>query len=1204
MARAKRAAALVVLWLAASTARAEEPVTLSGRVVDPGAKKQGVAGATVWAVTGTAEAPEAHAETTADAEGRFTLEKLPPRGNVERPAAVLIPPQPGYDLVARAPDGRLAWISRVQIAQQNRGRLELPLAEHEDSQGILVDENDRPIRDAEVVPVMLMHGIGLGQGVSTVVVPPALAARIRVKTAADGSFRLPAMPKVSFLYCRFEAGGFLHDLVGWTPSKPVRIKLDRRSGTITGRLKLPDQRRLEGASFVTLRRLGETSPGQTRTIVIAITRRVKVEPDGSYRLEGLPPGRYSLHLEIDPDLPFAAKTDGFSMSTLEPGGTATFPEITLEPAVTITGRVVDAETGRGIPGVSINGYVIQPQGGGSSNLGNGRIRTDAEGRFRVKSAKGQVNLSVSQVPRPYVGPSNQGGARVEVKGDHTWPDIALSKGRSLDGVVVDAQGKPMAGVDLYLTGAVGRPQNFPQFLKVGSDGSFHLDQLPAAGSIAIRALAREEGAASNGAIVLRMQDQKGKLTIAVDPKFAFRMRGTIADRSGKPVPDAQVRVQWLQKLPSDDSRQSGSMGRSAETLTAGADGRFETGPLFPGDEYTLSVNAEGYAPFLTPQILGKPGLARGLGTIRLAGTRGYIEGRVLDSTGKPVAGAEVFNRGNGLLPVRTTTDAQGHFRLEKLFSGHKYAFVRKDGHRFTDALVESDRDDVEIRLLRSDEPLPPWAPVPVPSDDTLRAMARRILTRLWELDPGPRGAQGADRLRSSLVLPMAKIDPALALDWTGRLGSPFEPNVRLAGAEVLAEYDVKAAIEVLRNMATRSMALEKLVELATWYADHDASRALAFAEEAAAQIGPLDRLEQTRAKARLGRLLILLGRKDEGTKLVEEALQAIEAADPKAPVPLNSPDVLFSTARAAALVDLKRAQALAARLQQAYGRRQLNVLIATAVATTDPEQALTLIRTWKDLQPEECNALIEMAYRCGETSPETALKIIDAMKGNLSPMHRAEALGWLAVATARHDRRRACSLIDRAFDAIAGQGERQFIPQRSGEASDVTAARVALCARRVGYPDMESVLARVLAARPANANFAMRYVGRTSSVEALVALLDPATAREMLVQAEESKGSLPMRNEPDDPHTEVINRRGDPNPEGELVAWILADGKQAEPRIDDVLKEVERAQNDVSPGYLLMRVAQVLAASPSRREEMLWGQSYEVWYPGRRPNGD
>jgi hypothetical protein len=211
-------------------------------------------------------------------------------------------------------------------------------------------------------------------------------------------------------------------------------------------------------------------------------------------------------------------------------------------------------------------------------------------------------------------------------------------------------------------------------------------------------------------------------------------------------------------MPGVDPRRSGSTGGVWAIYTTDHSGRFQTGTLVPKDTYSLSVKAKDYAPFRSDAIVGVPGLSKGLGTIKLAGTRGLIAGRVVGSDGKPIADVTVFNRGNGRAEVSSRTDAQGRFRLEGLFNGHKYAFASKEGYRFTGTLVESDTSDLTIRLLRPDEPPPAWKPAQVMPQDQVRELARRILTRLWEIsgkqDEGPR-RQAA---RNQLVMAMARVD--------------------------------------------------------------------------------------------------------------------------------------------------------------------------------------------------------------------------------------------------------------------------------------------------------------------------------------------------------------------------------------------------------------------------------------------------------------
>ena len=120
-----------------------------------------------------------------------------------------------------------------------------------------------------------------------------------------------------------------------------------------------------------------------------------------------------------------------------------------------------------------------------------------------------------------------------------------------------------------------------------------------------------------------------------------------------------------------------------------------------------------------------------MGTIALVETSAAVAGRVVGSDGKPIAGAEVFNRGDGPQPTSTRTGPDGRFRLEGLFAGskfafarrdgvrygrladalkvaqRKYVFVRKDGYRFTGVAVDGEPQDVTIRLLKPDESADP-----------------------------------------------------------------------------------------------------------------------------------------------------------------------------------------------------------------------------------------------------------------------------------------------------------------------------------------------------------------------------------------------------------------------------------------------------------------------------------------------------------------
>ena len=269
------------------------------------------------------------------------------------------------------------------------------------------------------------------------------------------------------------------------------------------------------------------------------------------------------------------------------------------------------------------------------------------------------------------------GVRPEVNGDRTVPDITLSRATTFEGVVVDPAGKTVAGAEIFVMNGVNSTTISSGPIKTRPDGTFRIPQLDPNGQFAIRVRADATAQSPNGAVVVRMKEQKGRLTITVDPRFAFRMHGTVAERAGKPIAGAEVRLNWMRQMPSDDPRRSGSMGGTMALLTTDSSGRFRTAP-FPGDTYTLNLTARGFAPFQTEEFVGARGLSRGLGTIKLVATSGFIAGQVVGSDGKPIAGVTVFNRGNCLQPVTTRTDAAGRFRLEGLFPGTQVR-VRPEG---------------------------------------------------------------------------------------------------------------------------------------------------------------------------------------------------------------------------------------------------------------------------------------------------------------------------------------------------------------------------------------------------------------------------------------------------------------------------------------------------------------------------------------------
>ncbi len=151
------------------------------------------------------------------------------------------------------------------------------------------------------------------------------------------------------------------------------------------------------------------------------------------------------------------------------------------------------------------------------------------------------------------------------------------------------------------------------------------------------------------------------------------------------------------------------------------------------------------------------------------------------------------------------------------------------------------------------------------------------------------------------------------------------------------------------------------------------------------------------------------------------------------------------------------------------------------------------------------------------------------------------------------------------------------------------AARIALCARRIGYPDMEGAILRVLAARPIGERNALSNRGRLieSILEAAVplALIDPAAARTLLEQIEARSGLDPIS---------LGNTR-----EPWLTAWALVDLKKAEALFEARLAALEGEKEVRLWRTDFLTMVELLATPPHRREDALGQRSSGgFWWPG------
>ena len=180
----------------------------------------------------------------------------------------------------------------------------------------------------------------------------------------------------------------------------MTIVLDGRLGRIEGRLEAAGRARALGRRCRSRCAAGcPPRTGSAGPFQMMVFRTVTADKDGAFRFDDLPPGTYEITPAFGPDAPFSA--DPVAKVEVGPNAVARV-EVPLERHVTITGRVVDARTGRGIAGVGVRSGAAHPAELSCSSIGAGADRRRRPIHDRG-TRRGRSRCSLSSVPKAYLG---------------------------------------------------------------------------------------------------------------------------------------------------------------------------------------------------------------------------------------------------------------------------------------------------------------------------------------------------------------------------------------------------------------------------------------------------------------------------------------------------------------------------------------------------------------------------------------------------------------------------------------------------------------------------------------------------------------------------------------------------------------------------------------------------------------------------------
>jgi hypothetical protein len=640
---------------------------------------------------------------------------------------------------------------------------------------------------------------------------------------------------------------------------------------------------------------------------------------------------------------------------------------------TIRGTVVD-DQGKPVVGAQVVFFVPHPLDG-NANPSEVRTNTNAAGQFR---------LATPLVGRDFIRRANiwayqPGGAIAAVPGYRPASALVLPKPETRTITIEAPDGHPVAGARVSPRAVRLGPRDptieLPDMLATsraattGADGKATLDYLAAGHQlVAVRVTAESIGTQDFQLIERPAREGHGAaITLRLKP--TSRLTGRVRNRAGESVSGQTIEV-WLKGgswLPAN------AVGFKNGPIRTAADGSFQTpNNLMVGSSYRVVVRAPGTEPILSDWITMSenprallPMIQRPLRT---------ISGRVVDRQGKPAAGIEVFQSGDGPERTATQTDAAGRFALAGFrHDGAVFLFARGDGFRFFGRLIKPGDGDVTVELTRlSERPAHVMRMLsdPIPLEES-RALARRLAEPIWEGFDDKSVAAKVLVLRSlatadpfGVLRKMDEVDPAGA-------GEKWITLARIV--PILVPIDPDRAIVAAEQQGSPSGRARLLRQIVDVLPDSQRDRKLAL----------LDRMVThakgtTRPRVRLTLIIDVaerwcaLGEREKAQKLLAEELR--EASQ----VPARPDPVRGHFAAQLARFDLPSALAIARQFPASgtYTANGAIRLIAFHLAVDNPALAEHVLRQVPQEAGNEWFPPI-MALKMASIDPARARRLTD-----------------------------------------------------------------------------------------------------------------------------------------------------------------------------------------------------------------------------------
>ncbi|HEX6903329.1 MAG TPA: carboxypeptidase regulatory-like domain-containing protein [Thermoanaerobaculia bacterium] len=311
--------------------------------------------------------------------------------------------------------------------------------------------------------------------------------------------------------------------------------------------------------------------------------------------------------------------------------------VTLPPPVQVTGKVLDASSGRGLAD-AVLWWDADPAI---------TVRTDREGKYTV-AASAKESLSLTVRAAGFLPGRLTVSGKASASG--RAPALALERAARLRGSAIGPEGKPLAGafvtaVESSRTGTRTFSPHDPvaDRATTGPEGRFDLRRLRAGEEYELRVSKPGFFPEARGIVIPGRGPEPPPVVVKLRPACA--VHGWVRDQQGRPVASARVFLRPSQR-PGRERQARGpeadAHDPTASVSESDAAGRFAL-PESPAAEVDLEVRKAGYAPAQRRTLRVGPscGDSFDFGPVVLApGAR--LAGRVVNRRDEAIAGAEVF----------------------------------------------------------------------------------------------------------------------------------------------------------------------------------------------------------------------------------------------------------------------------------------------------------------------------------------------------------------------------------------------------------------------------------------------------------------------------------------------------------------------------------------------------------------------------------